>query len=171
MIKNSRPAVVLLLLLAVALFLVGFRFGKTVEQVNQSYIPLQPPSTPTTTLLPTEPPVKFNNYLDPQCGITFLYPANLTKEPISSQAAQLTKASERIFISCNPTTVKNSRDVLKNIQATKAQTTNGQIVPFYQKDAHTQTWIVFNTLLGKSVLFESSLNLSNLILKTTEFIK
>jgi len=152
---NIRSIIFTGVLLAVLLFLVGFRLGKKVEFIDKTYVP----PTPTATIVPptpTEFPSTIERYQSKGCALSFLYPPQLEIEE-SSQEAQLKKGKESIFVSCKKETVAKLQKEL-SLSPT----------PINPK---TTTWIIGNPRTGQKVAFKVTRNLSDLVLKTLEFTK
>lgn len=146
--------------------------GKKVERIDKTYVaPTFPLKQATATPQPTIVPEKFNSFLSAECALTFLYPSTLVENDISSQEAQLANNANRIRVSCDPDAVKQMKETVKEMQEETTQTVRSQKVSFYKLDTSTHMWIVNNTLIGKPVFFESSSNLTPLIIKTLEFVR
>lgn len=174
MTRNLRSVVLLLLLFAVLLFLVGFRLGKRVERIDKTYVPLPTPTHPPTgrpSPSPIESPIAFNTYLNPECGISFLYPVGLKESKMSSSAAELESGAQRIFVTCDKDAVSKIRKEVLELEEMDKRSFKGRKTSVYKKDASMKTWVVYNTATGKRVAFEATDNFVNLIFKTLEFVK
>lgn len=167
--KNFRPLVFILLLFAVLTFLVGFRFGKQIERMDKSYVP-PVKITPTPPTSPTPPPIKLATYANPDCGLTFLYPADFEEETISSSEARLKDGGQNIFISCDKKTISKFATEVAKLKPTM-KTVNNKKIALYEKEKGAKQWSIFNNLTAKTIIFGVSDNLVNLVLKTVEFVK
>lgn len=169
--KNLRSIVLLLLLLSFLLFLVGFRLGKKVERIDKNYVSPTPlKSIPTTNIQPTQSQLQFKSFLNTQCGIAFLYPLTFSEDPLSSQEAYLSAQTQQILVSCNKEGVTEAKKRFSEFDTKESQTVKNQKVTIYKKADGLDTWTVLNSQNGKTILFEVSTNLSNLVLKTLEFV-
>jgi hypothetical protein len=82
------------LLLVLLAFVVGVRYGTSVQEVNtrteileKVLSTISPLITPTT--LPTKAPLTFKNHVHAECKVEFLYPAELTSEEVQFVCPQL----------------------------------------------------------------------------------
>lgn len=169
--QNSRPIIILLILLAVALFLIGFRFGKTIERIDKTYVaPQRLAPTPLPSPIAHKPAFSTATYIHPDCGITFLYPAGLQQSYISSTEAKLSESGEFISLSCGKEAVLAFQKEHNATGEAETSKSAGQTIRTYQTKGNI-TWLVNNQLKGKRVIFLTSKNLGYLIIKTLEFVK
>ena len=166
---NIRSIIFTGVLLAVLLFLVGFRLGKKVEFIDKTYVP----PTPTATIVPPTPtdfPSTIEQYQSKGCALSFLYPPQLEIEE-SSQEAQLKKGKESIFVSCKKETVAKLQKELNESKGSKSvASVQNQNINIYS-DSKFSSWIIINSKTGSKIVFKVTRNLSDLVLKTLEFTK
>lgn len=165
--KNFRSIVFLLILFAIALFLIGFRLGKNIERMDKSFIP-----TPPISLIPpiSPSPLKLNlkTLSHPDCGISFLYPSDL-KKVTATDEARLKNEAQEIYFSCDREKGAEFKDAIKDATAEATVTIKNQKISIYKKDFTSMGWSIYNSLNAKTVIFEASENLVDLILQTLEF--
>lgn len=170
MSKESRPLIFLLVLISIVLFLAGFRLGKRVERIDQTY---QPSPTPTKTVspTPTNSPLQFSTYINSECALTFLYPFYLKENQISSAGAELKSEESKIVVSCDEKTVLLKKEAVADLKEADQRRVKDQRVVIYREDEETNSFLIYNILNGKWIAFEVSPNLTNLILATVDFVK
>lgn len=168
--NRSSPLIILLVLLSVALFLIGVKLGKTIERVDKTYIS---PTIISSLEKISTAPVKLNlsTFISADCGVTFLYPASLERKDISSEEAHLQGDGQSINLTCEKTTISQFKTNTKDKKPDQTLQLNNQKISIFDKDDGTKEWTVYNTQNAKTLLFESSGNLTSLILKTVEFVK
>ncbi len=166
---SMRSVVILLILLAILLFLVGFRLGKYIERIDKTYVP---PPTPTQSFQPTPTniPLTLATYKHKDCGVVFLHPQNLKESKSSSTEAELKNDSERIFLSCDSKQIAKFKDDLKKAAASEEARIRNQSVTVLTNKTEN-SWVISNTLTGKPVFFTVTKNLNSLVSKTLEFTK
>lgn len=169
MVLNTRALVLLGILLSIALFLVGFRYGKYVEHADKTFVPPAPTSAPIT-LAPTKKPFSIVPYTGKICDISFLYPNYMEEDFTSTQSSRLFNNPEVISFTCDKTLIDGVRLVQKNASPSASITILNQKVPIYVKMS-AYSVIVKNLKNGQSVLIETTKNLSKLVFPSLEFVK
>jgi len=167
----QKPFVLLALLFAVLLFMVGFRYGRYVEKIDKTYVPVTPVAAIISpTQIPT-PTTQFNltNFTHVGCKLSFLHPNYLIEEKISSTESKLSGNSQTIFVSCDRQTVFAKKEAIVELEKTQVATISGQKIPLYEGAKQSKLFILTNPLLGRSVFFEAHTDLVTLIAKTLEF--
>lgn len=153
--NNIKSILLLAILGGIALFLGGFRIGRQVERVDKSYVPpvtITPTSVPTIS--PTPVSISFKAYAHPTCGISFLYPSELIETKISSDGATLSKNKDSIVFECTNKVASGEAILL-----TPTITTINNI----------DKWSVSRR--NMRIIFNTSQNLTNLVIKTVSFVK
>ena len=168
---NSRPMFLFFFLLALLTFLIGFRFGRQVEKMDKTYIPRPTINIlPTNTPIPTESPLQFVNYQNKVCGFSFVYPKASAEDKMSSESSKLTSSDGSIFYECSKTAVFNKKDALSELDVSEKINVNNQKINLYQKDKQTKMFVILNPQINRTIFFEVSVNLTDLIFKTLDFL-
>ncbi len=114
--QKLLPYAFLVVLFLIAVFILGVKYGKRVEQADKtikytlSIPPTQPPVSPT--------PLKYMTYSSKACGVQFLYPSFLKSTGETSMSATLKQnSSSMIVISCEKTS-----DIAKMLKDPKIAT-------------------------------------------------
>lgn len=149
--NNIRSIVFILTLVAIVLFLAGFRLGKRIERIDKTYVPPTPVITPTAA--PTEPPLKFKEVSDSDCGVSFLMPEGLEK---------------KVSVDCEKEAVAKSRKAFTEKEPAEEVRILTQKVRLYEKNK-TVSFIIFNTQNGKRVLFAVPAEFLKLVTRTLSF--
>lgn len=166
--KDLKPALLLVSLFVIVIFLFGFRLGKKVEQLNKNFALTPTPTRPVTTTPTEAPTVSYATYVSPGCALTLLYPEGFTEQKPSSTEARLIKGAQEIYFTCEKTAVQEAQK-----QATgeaKTVKVGTQSVRMFEKGGNN-SWIVLNTLTGRRILFETSVALTDLVLRTLQFAR
>ncbi|HLL61229.1 MAG TPA: hypothetical protein VK338_05910 [Candidatus Nitrosocosmicus sp.] len=164
---NPKSIIFLLILISIVLFMVGLNLGKQIERVDKTYMSTpSPTSVPKPT--PTPEPVAFSTYYNKDCGVSFLYPTKLKKTKEATLSATLIQNSDVINVSCNPTEISDFQKKQADFQKGADQIYNNRKIPVYKINDHS-IFQITNTINGKIVLFETSDNFTDLILRTLEF--
>lgn len=166
--QNSRPIIILLILLAVALFLIGFRFGKTIEHIDKTYAPPIRTTTPIPTISPQSP--TFKTFHHQVCATSFLYPSTMTQETISSEESVLKDAKNNIAVSCNEKEVKMKLFQLKEVTASEKITAAAQTIAIFYV-GNIYEWSAHNPINGRRVFFQVTADMKDLIMNTFRFAK
>ena len=87
--RKKGPAILLVVLTIILVFILGVRYGQQVEKTNKSIAALL--SVTPTKPQPTQAPITFKTYSGKACGAQFLYPSNLNIIKESSTSVQLTE--------------------------------------------------------------------------------
>ena len=169
MSRNVRSLLLLSALLSIALFLVGFRYGKYVEHMDKLYVPPTPTLIPVT-LQPTEKPFAVNMYGTKVCGVSFLMPNYLEEKLISTEEAILSKKSESIYISCNKKVIEAAKMERKNASPSASLIVLNQKTPVFD-NGHNSSIIVYNNQTKQSVLLETTWILVKLVFPSLELSK
>ncbi len=115
--QKALPYIFLLILLIVIIFIIGVKYGKTVEHVNKN-VDFLLSITPTKVITPSPVSTKYLTYSNEACGIEFLYPSSLVLGGESSKSAILKQESTTMFqFSCE----KNNL-IMKTLQDPKSAT-------------------------------------------------
>jgi hypothetical protein len=95
-----RPALILVVMTAIAGLLAMFRLGQYTQRLDSSFVPPSPTEavtrTPTKVVL-KDPPVSL---FGKACGLSFLYPSSMEIKSVSTQSALLTEEGRMIQITC-----------------------------------------------------------------------
>ena len=167
MTRNIKAVALLLLLLSLLLFLVGFRLGRHVEYLDKTYVPPQPSPTAVSA---TDKPFGVVTYTHKVCGISFLYPNNLDEKIVSSQEAKLVKDKDSVRVFCDKRLIDQLKKERQESSPSATIAVQNQRLPLYEID-NTFSIIIVNPQKKTSVLVESTNNLSKLIFSTLEFTK
>ena len=93
------PYILVTSLVLVLIFIVGLRYGQSVEKSNKKVEFTL--SLPPTKIPPTSIPLEFKTYVHKICGIQFLYPSSLNIQKESSSGATFGKdEAKSIEFSC-----------------------------------------------------------------------
>ncbi|OGK21413.1 hypothetical protein A3C23_01335 [Candidatus Roizmanbacteria bacterium RIFCSPHIGHO2_02_FULL_37_13b] len=169
---NSRPMILFFLLLALLTFLVGFRLGRRVEKMDKTYVP-----KPTINMIPTDTPsptavsLEFVNYQNKICGFNFIYPKFMEENKISSESSKLSGQNSNVYYECNKTEVFNKKEALSELDPQKELTIQNQKIKLFRKNDQIIMFVALNSSKNRSIFFEISDNLADLVLKTLEFNK
>lgn len=133
--RKNLPYILLVLLMFIAFFFVGMRYGQKVERVNKTITYILTNTPPTPTALPkielTETPVApltFKTYDHAGCGVSFVYPSLFTKLNESSDEASFGEDGETVSLTCEKRTI-----------GTPTPTLGEQVVlPFQDKQVFSQ---------------------------------
>lgn len=155
----NRPTFFLFILVLIAFFLIGMRFGKKIERVDKKYACLKTPA-------PTPLPLKFNTFSSP-CGLKFLYPV-LTKKPDEKSASseqKLTYDKQTISVNCNKEQIDK---LLKNKNLSEIKTIKNQKMSIYET---ADGFLILTNYYKnrKSILISLPKNLLNLFEETVSF--
>lgn len=163
---NPKSIIFLLMLLSLVLFLVGINLGKTIEKVNKTSV-IKP--TTSTAPLPTITDSLFhtNNVISKLCGIDFLLPDTFKSQSSSSDSGTFVKNKQIIKYTCKKNDLNEFITKKTDMTAT-AVTINSRKIPIYTIEGNT-LFVVTNPLKGNSILFETSDNLTQLILRSLQF--
>jgi hypothetical protein len=165
--RKSKPLIFLTSLLALVLFLGGFRLGKQVERLDKNYVPptiITP--LPSISPNPTSPIIK--DFSHKGCGISFLNATNLSTIKNSSNEALLMQDRERIYATCANGSQKLAG--IKDREATESVLIQGQTVRLI-KHKGNYYFTILNMKNAKTVYFEVTEALKDLLIKTLSFIK
>ncbi|MCX6730678.1 MAG: hypothetical protein NTZ55_02420 [Candidatus Roizmanbacteria bacterium] len=162
MSRKAVPYMFLALLLAVLLFILGVRYGQSVEKVNKtiSYLVSLPPSP---TVAPTLPPLGFSTYTHSDCGVSFLIPNLIekTKEGSNSALFSTQKKQLALAVSCEKKPFIQEKNEL-------VVTINRTIRAFQVVTADTASFRFYNAKNAKIVTITSSKQYLPLIEKSLE---
>lgn len=106
MSKKRGPFILLSALIIVLAFIVGVRYGQTVEKANKvidylNKLALTPSPTPVK---PT--PIEFKTYQNKICGVSFLYPSSFSLKDATNEAVFADESgAKQIDLSCPPLNV------------------------------------------------------------------
>lgn len=165
--RNFKSVALLSLLIAAALFLGGFRLGKYIERIDKSYVPPFSPTPLLPTPTPSSPKIQIQAFRHEGCGVEFIDAASLVGTAISSDEALLQKDKERIYLTC----AKNARQLFINVkdkESTATARVQGQNVTVV-KSKRNFYFTLFNPKQAKTVYFEVTESLKDLLLKTLSF--
>lgn len=165
--NNTKTVLLLFVLVTIALFLAGFRLGRRVERIDKNYIAptLIPLPSPTKMPTPTESMARFKTLTHTGCGISFLYPDALVQTRNSSESGMIGKDKNFIYFTCPSKTSSQSAILLTPTIAV----VNGIKVTSYASTSNSDTWSVVKN--AKLITFNTTNNLTQLIMKTVAFIK
>lgn len=168
---NARSLTLIFSLIAVLMFIVGFRYGRKVDTVEKTYVPPTPRPEATWTPFPT--PTAFNqefsNFIHKGCGISFVLPKNYEEQKKSSDEARMKIQNEEILVSCNKKKVTEIRLALTDSQEQSAEQLGSQKVSIYSAPGNKDRWVAFNNVNQKYVYFLTPKSLTPLIIKTLGF--
>lgn len=101
MSRKVIPYLFLGFLCIVLFFVIGVRYGQSVQKANES-LPM-PTAVPTSLPSPTDKPLQFNTLSHDGCRISFLYPSSLEIDRTATNGAML-RQGNRIALSfdCDP---------------------------------------------------------------------
>lgn len=159
---------ILFILITACLFLIGFRLGKYVERLDKSYAPPTPIVSPTDIVAqPTNRPLSFKT-ITHDCGVSFTYPTYLKVEKEASEAAVLKNGAEYIALSCMKKIVTNAEGAISPASTSgELKTVLGQKIRFERLKKAVDTWSI-RSKTGKTIIFETSTNLTDLVVRTLE---
>ncbi|MBI1863030.1 hypothetical protein HYS00_02845 [Candidatus Microgenomates bacterium] len=88
--RSRGPYIAITVLIAIAVFMGGVRYGQRIEQLNKkiTYLISLTPRPPSPSPLPTPLSVTYKTYANKQCPVSFLYPSYLKKTKETSMSAQ-----------------------------------------------------------------------------------
>lgn len=102
--KLSKPFLFIAFLVAVLMFIMGFRSGQNVEKRNKEIdfiISLTPAPTKTPTATPSPRPVAFKTYIHKECAVQIVIPALFKKTGETSNSAKFEEEGEVVMaLSC-----------------------------------------------------------------------
>ncbi len=87
--RKKGPAILLVVLTIILVFILGVRYGQQVEKTNKNLSTLL--SITPTKPQPTQASLTFKTYSGKACGAQFLYPSTLNVIKESSTSVQLTE--------------------------------------------------------------------------------
>jgi hypothetical protein len=126
--KKPGPYVLVFILIIIIIFILGIRYGQKVEKTNKiiDFVASIPPTKP----VPTNIPLEFKNYKNEDCGIRFLYPANLTIKNDSSISARFISNNEELIkIDCQkPSNKIESTKKDENLATTEVEFKKKKII-------------------------------------------
>ncbi len=97
--RKRGPAILLVVLTIVLVFILGVRYGQQVEKTNKNVSTLL--SITPTKPQPTQASLTFKTYSGKACGAQFLYPSTLNVIKESSTSVQLAeKETVRVDLTC-----------------------------------------------------------------------
>jgi len=112
--RKTVPYLFLGLLCIVLFFVIGVRYGQSVQKANQT-VPT-PTGAPSATPAPPDKPLRFNSFSHEGCRLSFLYPSSLEIDRTATNGAMFRQES-RIALSfdCDPKrrTVETATDGAK----------------------------------------------------------
>ena len=159
--QKRLPYIFIGLLTLILIFIIGLRWGQSIERTNKTinYLISIPP---TATLAPTQPPLGFKTYKHTVCGVQFLYPDTYEVVKESSNGAMLQEKEEiKLSFDC----AKTKQTVLVASESVKLRFQNKPLVAMEkQKDYIFQiqsprSGIIISFFINKNLfpLFEKSL--------------
>ncbi len=162
--QKRGPYIFLIILIIVLVFILGIRYGQSVEKTNKviDYFLSLPPTKPQTT----PAPLRFETYTNKVCGIKFLYPSFLKKEEDSSDSARFAEKNITVLVlSCKEKNevlslledknIASQEITLKEKKVTAKLNKNNFIFEFKNPKNHKTLYLLINQNLFP--LFESSL--------------
>lgn len=159
------------LLSVITTFLIGLKWGRFIEKADKTYIPNASPSPILTRpTSPTQSPVSFANFIQNDCGISFLYPKGFQREDISSLEAVMKNGMQKIVVSCEEKTVSSFEKSFSLQKPIGTQKVDGQNVNIFEGPGNEKQFIIQNYLNGKFALVKTTPELLHLIIKTLEFL-
>lgn len=167
-INNTKTVILIFVLITIALFLAGFRLGRQVERIDKNYVPPVSPTlmVPTVAMAtPAESMTKFKTLTHTGCGISFLYPDTLAQTKNSSDSGMIGKGKNLVSFTC-PTKIASQT---ANLLTPTITTVNGTKITSYASMNDSDTWFI--TKNAKRITFNTSQNLTDLIMRTVSFIK
>jgi len=148
-VMKIKSYLFLFALIIILFFIIGVRYGQKVEQANKTinyYLSLPPTKPPEPTISKD-----FLSYTHTSCGVSFVYPAWLSKEKETTVSAQfLNQGKMALFISCDkitPTTVVSDPNM----------------VTFQKKNFNNNKTISFSVTKSLFPIIEKSLELISTI--------
>lgn len=146
--KKPGPYILFFILVAIIIFIIGIRYGQNVEKANK-IIDFEA-SIPPTKSIPTDIPLEFKNYKNSDCGIGFIYPANLTIQGSSSDSASFISNNEILIqIACKKN--KNGIESIKkqdNVATNEVEFKKKKII-IDKSDDNGKTYYSFKLLNQK----------------------
>lgn len=165
---HRKSLVAFCILLALVIFLGGFRFGRIIEKADKTFVPPTPIPTLTSIPLITPSPIPFSlKTVKNGCGFAFDYPSSFTIKKESSQGAELINGEQKIVYSCNPTaraTIQPTMSPAIDVAPQRKKIAN-QNVQIYEKN-NTHMWELKNNKDQVIVSYTVSKELSSLIMQT-----
>ncbi len=173
MTLSGKPRIFFLILLYIVTFLIGLNIGRTVENLNETYVP--PVPTPTEAPLPSsetdtkEPddiqPLGYTRIESETCGISFLLPNTFLARVTPNNELEYTNGNERVFVTCNQDYIADST-FIDEAEASTSATLQFQEATVYTVNENN-IWVLRNAS-RQQVLFETSLAITPLIQQTLE---
>ena len=146
MFNKKGPYIILIMLVIVLFFILGFRAGQGVEKTNKM-IDLLISQPPSATPAPTSRPAGFKTYLSKGCMISFMYPDYLQIKTESTKSALLFNQNQILAFSCEPTATSSSDFIDVTVLTKLHPQTNNKIYFYIDKS--------LQTLLEKTLEFPS----------------
>lgn len=168
---NPKSTILLLILVSIVLFMIGINLGKQIERSDKKYDAMLSITPAPTMASPTNPPLSFKSYMNKGCGVSLVLPKTMV-EKTASLSASITEGSNLIKLSCDPKVIQeftrkkgktNEKDLQEYIYGGRT------ITGIRVKDRDLFTLV--NSTTGKTILFETSQNMTDLVLKSVEFTK
>lgn len=166
--KKKGPFVLLLLLVIVIVFVLGLRYGQSVEKVNKkidAYISLMPQLTVSPAIIPT---IGFQSFILKECGVSLLLPSGFA--PLNNEST--TEATfnngnlQQIQIYCTKpaivdtlfsfVTEKTATAEVKMVNQTVISHTTNDQISFILKNPGTGKKVFMNIPVNLLPLFQQS---------------
>ena len=165
--KKVRPYILVASLILILIFILGVRYGQTVEKADKKTRFLI--SIPPTKAVPSEKPLNFKTFTSPGCALTFLYPSTLSVEKETSVSAKLTKDRKTVLeFSCqkiSPTEILKGKDKLATPSLTFQNKKIAEQVS--TKDRSTiHSFTIKNPVTNRDISFKVEENLLPLLERT-----
>ncbi len=164
---NPKSIILLLVIVAVVLFMLGVNLGKQIELVDKTH----PFVTPTIIIRPTTTPIPltFKTFTSKSCGVSFLYPEVL-QDNSSSTSAELSNNTDVVKVTCDKKAISDFEKMKVNYDKGSDLIVNTVKTSIFDVNKH-QIFEIANPINGRTILFETSPNLSDLVAKSIEFGK
>jgi len=168
---NARSLTFIFSLIALLMFIVGFRYGRKVDTAEKTYVPPTPRPEATSISFPTPTPFsqEFAYFTHKDCGISFVLPKNYEEQKKSSDEARLKVLDEEIVVNCNKKKVAEIRLALADLQEESVEKIGSQKVNIYTAPGNKDRWVMLNNVDQKYVYFLTPKSLTPLIIKTLGF--
>ncbi len=161
--KKWMPYLLLCGLIVILFFILGFRYGQSVEKTNKK-VELLISIPPTFTPAPTQHPLEFRLYSHNFCGVEFLRPTSLTVTREGSGGAMLSeKNTVMISFDCEKATT-----ITPNKQkATEITFQKNNIKVFFHDDKYQ--FVLINNKNNKKITFSVQKRLLPLLDTSLQF--
>lgn len=171
---KPQSYLIIFILFAIAVFIIGVRYGQRVEYENKQFrfaLSITPVKI-TVTPPPMDTLIGQSSFSHKDCGISFLYPQILKKESESKTGAKLSTPDSkegRISFTCNQNKTQYEKD-LQVIKIKNKMKFQGKEIDVYTS-GDVYSFMLYNNLNSKYILFKIDNRLYSLLEKTLEFSK